>query len=89
MCNCGGGTITALDAAKGDVLKTYPCPVAERLRFSRPVNGQISVYDATGKLMFSEVLQNDEADVSGLSPGLYLYSVQTERGEARGKFLKQ
>lgn len=47
--------------------------------------GNFNLYTLDGKLLFQEDFQNDEKYLVNFVPGIYLYTIQTERGSRSGK----
>lgn len=66
----------------------YPNPVADYVKFDGlSLDATITVFDILGR----EILRTkeSEADLSRLSPGLYLYTITSESKQASGKLVKQ
>jgi hypothetical protein len=69
----------------------YPNPASDILQitFQEEINGEIFIYDATGKLNFNEKISGEKffnCDVSNLSKGIYFLQVQTNSAASRTKF---
>ena len=52
---------------------------------------EVAVYDLSGKqvISFTSLYSGESLDISTLSPGIYFFEVQSERGMVREKFVKQ
>ena len=53
-------------------------------------HGRMNVYDMHGKFIVAKtVSRNGNADVSSLASGIYVYTVETEKGLKSGKIIKR
>ncbi len=66
-------------------------PVGEALCFARPVDGEVLVHDAHGRLVrrFPKEGPNERFDVRALPPGLYTVRTTWRGGPVCGRFIKQ
>jgi hypothetical protein len=86
------GYSNALDIAESDngLIKIWPNPAAEYLHFtsSTPV-GNIEILDFTGRVVFSQILDNTftTIPVSSMTPGVYLFRYQSTVGTSLKKFV--
>ena len=68
----------------------YPNPVKNVLNFSSNAKvNMISVFDMTGRMLYSQNVQNNAADLSLLQTGNYLVSVTTANGNDVVKIIKE
>ncbi len=78
--------------AKRQNLSVYPNPVVDVLNIDSDskVSG-VTVYDLTGKAVSSHTMaaQKNQINLSKLSPGVYVVTVQTEAGSKTVKILKK
>jgi chitodextrinase len=72
-------------------IKIYPNPVKEILNIEIPFeNCDIKIYNTTGAMVKEIVLNGEKViDVSDLSDGLYILSVEDEKGPITETFIKQ
>lgn len=73
-----------------EIIALYPNPVTDRLFISGMDAVSVIVFDLNGRsygLPFDRQVQSVE--VSGLSAGLYIVSVETESGKVNGRFIKK
>lgn len=71
-------------------LKIYPNPVNDLLNIESNQRGNISIFDVTGKLVYT-TYHNDFRTIlnfSKMSAGSYIIELQNENGVVREKFLK-
>jgi poly(3-hydroxybutyrate) depolymerase len=66
----------------------YPNPVQDIINFDI-MSGNASVYDITGRKLFSQSFLSGQADLSFLKPGIYIIRVQSENAIQIGRFVKQ
>jgi hypothetical protein len=73
-------------------LSVYPNPVADNLKFDTSVileNANLEIYNTLGQLVFKNMLTQNELNVSGLSQGIYNFSLMIGGMNYRGKFIKE
>jgi len=72
-------------------IKIYPNPVKDILTLEIPFdNSNIKIYNATGAIVKELILNGEKViDVSDLSDGLYILSVEDEKGPITQTFVKQ
>lgn len=76
--------ITYLPPPNNEEFKIYPNPADSYIFISgSPESGQVSVkiYTIEGNLIFDKSCENEMADISWLSPGLYLLQLNRPRGK--------
>lgn len=80
------------DPVNSDSVLIYPNPAGSELRFSAgiPINAAVRIFDVSGKLMryMTEVHNKEVIDISGLQSGIYFVRIQTKKGTATKKFIK-
>lgn len=71
-------------------IDVYPNPTTGLVKIQTLVNEQISVYDSSGKLIFSEVVNADsfEIDLSDFDNGMYFITAVSEDGFRTAKVIK-
>lgn len=70
----------------------YPNPVKDYLNLAVGNNGIIDsaeIYNLAGQVILTHTLQGNKIDTSALSNGSYFIKVQTDKGSAYGRFVKQ
>jgi len=87
--------ITHTDELVSDIIKLYPNPTNHllQLQSDQPMHS-VRCYDAQGRLQKEFPVYSSETqhslDVSDLTPGIYLLSIELEDGSrARGRFVKE
>ena len=73
-------------------LKVFPNPVETLLKIDLSTYSniqQITVYDVSGRQVFSLKSQTDSIDVSPLKSGLYVINVISDQGVSSSKFIKK
>ena len=81
-------TVSIEDQSELEDIQFYPNPASNSGIFTNlPYDAKIEVYDVLGR----KVLTTDEAriDLSGLTSGLYIYTITSEVEKIKGKFVKQ
>lgn len=87
--SCRNVTITGLNEITLPPMTLAPNPVSDYLQIHLDEEiQQLWVFSSDGSLV-SVPQANSLVDVSALSSGVYLVTVRTERGIARGRFVKQ
>jgi len=88
------GTVGITEEESGPLFALFPNPINNQLRWkwndnSKPTQAFFSLFDAKGKLVKQlNLLTSAEADMSELSEGLYIYSVDMKnQGTQTGKIL--
>jgi hypothetical protein len=70
-------------------LSLYPNPSSSKLTIElEEVISSISIFDAMGNVIQANLTSSNSIDVSELSNGVYVLQVETEKGVARQKFIK-
>jgi hypothetical protein len=66
----------------------YPNPAYDKIYFNT-MEGVVSVYDVTGKNIYSQSIANGQLDVSFLKSGLYIIRLQSGNAIQAGKLIKR
>ncbi len=85
------GTLGTSEANRQN-LNVYPNPVLDVLNIDSDSKlSGVTVYDLTGKAVSSHTMaaQKNQINLSKLSPGVYVVTVQTEAGSKTVKILKK
>lgn len=90
ISGCTSMVLTGISESESVRLRVYPVPVQDILNMSYDGDiHSVSVYSADGNLVGVRSQKPKQIDVSDLSAGLYLLSVQTEKGISQVQFIKQ
>lgn len=84
-------TLAVSDVAKNS-LKVYPNPVVDMMNVESAAKVKsVSVYDATGKLVSSNVMNavKSQVNLSKLTAGAYVVTIETENGTQSVKIIKK
>ena len=93
QCSFSNGTlpIETFDLSN-DNLKVYPNPLSSnqniKLSFGKALSGNLSLYSITGKVVFKDVINNQdkkEISTSGLQNGIYMLHISTDRNSVTRK----
>ena len=81
----------AVGSIELSAITIYPNPTTNFLNFRLNSNAQANVYDANGRLVFTQDIEAGEVslDVSGLHPGTYRVDCVSETSIVRSGFVKQ
>lgn len=60
-------------------ISIYPNPVQDILNIDTDENSLVKVYDVTGKIIFSNKIENNKINISHLIPGLYTIQVISDK----------
>lgn len=90
----GGGTAIHNVSAKDLNINIYPNPATNEIgiKMEGLTANRILVADLSGRIVFSTKMmkQTDhKLDISSLTPGMYFLKIETEKGIASAKFIKQ
>ena len=66
----------------------YPNPVQNIIHFNA-MNGTVSVYDITGKKVFSQSFLSGQTDLSSLKPGIYIIRIQSGNTNQVNQLIKE
>lgn len=79
------------NSTDGPGFGVFPNPVRDVLAVTGPDmrNSPYSIMDVTGKSVMAGQLSNSKVDVSGLTEGLYVITIQADGGRAQQRFVKQ
>ena len=71
-------------------LAVFPNPFTEELtiEYSDDILGLI-IYNALGRMVYSELSPNMQLNLGFLSPGMYILSIETDRGTVRERIVKE
>jgi hypothetical protein len=70
--------------------KVYPNPVMDKLSIDLPAEGNITIMDASGRVLIArDNIRKDQIDVSMLEAGMYIVQIQSDKGIAVKKIMKQ
>jgi hypothetical protein len=87
----GGAAINNIGSNFNSALNVYPNPTSGKFDLTLSnidnVNGELSVYDMTGRRVFTQKVEaagfyNTSIDLSGYAKGLYTVQIRTENGVA-------
>jgi hypothetical protein len=93
ITSCHNSDVVSVLEQDGQIsYEVFPNPVSDQVSFylEIPTSSIIHIYNTSGALVktIQSNLQKIELDLSALTAGLYLYTVQTENGIASGKIIK-
>ncbi|MFP4555504.1 MAG: GEVED domain-containing protein [Bacteroidales bacterium] len=82
-----------LDSEAGEIYNIYPNPVKDRLNISlEGISGDVSlrIYDLQGRLVMKQMLKSVDShiNVSNLSKGVYIISIDEEKMPINKRFVK-
>ena len=66
----------------------YPNPVHDKV-YMNTSNGIISVYDLTGRNIYSQSFTDGQADLSSLKSGIYIIRIYSGNAVQTGKLIKK
>ncbi len=92
-----GNSISSLNHSLGEKqnISVFPNPALDQLNFAFSSamfhSANVDVYSLQGDLLYSTSLNEEgySIDISILSPGIYLYKIQSGKHNSVGKFIKQ
>jgi hypothetical protein len=76
-----------LDKIENQIL-VYPNPAKDWIRIDGLTEAAVEISDITGKILIKENL-SDAVNTKGLSPGLYIIKISSERGTVTKRFIVQ
>jgi hypothetical protein len=80
---------TAVSNVQNPLIKIYPNPAKDVIFIDGfSANAVVSLYDATGKLLFTQVLTSKQIDISNLRSGIYLLRITEKKGFTLKKLIK-
>lgn len=82
--------VSAPEISNAEVINIYPNPATDVITVNGAniENGRINIYDTSGRtVMQKSLLQTNVVNISSLIKGLYLYTVTSEKNQAKGKFI--
>ncbi len=80
--------VSASVETTGHDIMLYPNPAHDKIYLSEPVQGSISIYTITGKLVKKQQARQ-EISIKDLQPGLYIYMLETGGRVTTGKIIKE
>ncbi|MGV6861553.1 MAG: T9SS type A sorting domain-containing protein [Putridiphycobacter sp.] len=82
-------TLSFEDIHEQTNLNVYPTPFKSSINFEGlPNYNVIKVFDYSGKLVYSGINQSQSIDLSNLTNGLYILTIETEAGQFSTKIVK-
>lgn len=83
-------TAEVKENVKPTSLQVYPNPTSEYLNFIEvAADSPYAIYNMAGQVVLKGNLNNDQVDVSPLSPGVYIISVNNSGESGQVKFIKK
>lgn len=80
---------TAVSNIQNPLIKIYPNPAKDMILIDGfSANAVVSLYDVTGKLLFTQVLNQKQLDISFLKNGIYLLRITEKKGFTLKKLVK-
>ena len=70
-------------------LRLYPNPTSGNIYFEGIIDGMVTVYDGSGRMVLSLREAGSGIEVRHLPPGLYLVRAETHEGIYIGRFVKE
>lgn len=71
-------------------IRVYPNPARDVIQFGKDVNGHhLIISDMKGKMVLSQTVKSNQANISQLANGMYLGSIQNENQQFYFRILKQ
>ncbi len=85
------GTVGIYSDSNSDQLSMFPNPATNNLTIETPQQAIIEISNTQGQIIKTFETKEDKTtlDVSGFSSGVYIVSVETDKGVWRGKFVKE
>jgi len=83
-------TLSFEDITNEIYISVYPTLFSDKLTITDlPAENQIQIYNNSGQLVLDKININSTLDLSFLSNGLYILKIQTEKGVATTKIIKE
>ena len=84
-----GAIVGIEDLEKGIPIILYPNPMVDKTLYIKGLNGEsrINLYDASGKHVLNEKLLKSSVNLSNLSPGIYIYILESKDQIVTGKLV--
>ncbi|MDR3706175.1 MAG: T9SS type A sorting domain-containing protein [Paludibacteraceae bacterium] len=76
-------------ATAANEITIFPNPATDQITLSEEVNGTVSIYDTTGKLVRSSYLLGNKLNVSALQSGQYVLYIESKGESYQGIFIKK
>lgn len=68
----------------------YPNPVIDKMYLNKVMDGKVSVFDLSGKIVYENVLNKDNViDLRNLNKGIYSITIISEKNMVRSTFVKE
>ena len=84
------GAIVGIEGLESGVpIILYPNPMVDKRLYIKGLSGEsrINLYDASGKHVLNEKLLKSSVNLSNLSPGIYIYILESEDQIVSGKLV--
>jgi hypothetical protein len=86
----GANETTSVKSMNNDeICQIYPNPAQSVIFMSGINNYEISVYDISGKVLMSKIVDNHPVDISGLSKGIYFVRIIDNNKTVVRRFIKE
>ena len=84
-----GAIVGIEDLEQGIPIILYPNPMVDKTLYIKGLNGEsrINLYDASGKHVLNKKLLKSSVNLSNLSPGVYIYILESEDQIVTGKLV--
>ena len=84
-----GAIVGIEDLEQGIPIILYPNPMVDKTLYIKGLNGEsrINLYDASGKHVLNEKLLKSSVNLSNLSPGIYIYILESKDQIVTGKLV--
>ena len=84
-----GAIVGIEDLEQGIPIILYPNPMVDKTLYIKGLNGEsrINLYDASGKHVLNEKLLKSSVNLSNLSPGIYIYILESKYQIVTGKLV--
>ncbi|GAB0157556.1 hypothetical protein CHRYSEOSP005_28340 [Chryseobacterium sp. Alg-005] len=77
-------------AMEENSLSVYPNPATDFIKIqSKTLITKVELFDATGRKVNNIKIDNDQIDVSNLSPGIYIINIETKENKFSKKIIKK
>jgi hypothetical protein len=73
----------------GNNLSIYPNPAETQINFSENLSGNAVIYNTDGKIIKQTYVYGNTINISDLSSGVYIVSIETENDSFKGNFIKK
>lgn len=82
-------TIVSIDDPVQSTISVYPNPAGDYVRIYSDSKGTVTIYNVTGQVVHISTDVNSETilDVSGLTPGMYILNIETDKESMNTKLI--